>query len=204
MKALKLFASAVIVAMSTFSAAANATIMTFDSLEQAGTGYQFMPSYSENGFTLSAASLLSARQGNTGWYFGSASLFNNYSNGVTTLTKDGGGTFSINSIDLAPVATSYGGGAMVSFIGSMLGGGTVNASFTLNDTFTFQTFAFNGFSNLSSVSWTQTHPYHQFDNIALDVRAVSPVPEPETYAMLLAGLGLIGFMTRNRKKSSQA
>lgn len=28
---------------------------------------------------------------------------------------------------------------------------------------------------------------------------VSPVPEPETYGMLLAGLGLIGFMARRRK-----
>ncbi len=28
---------------------------------------------------------------------------------------------------------------------------------------------------------------------------VSPVPEPETYAMLLVGLGLVGFMTRRRK-----
>ncbi|ALQ50580.1 FxDxF family PEP-CTERM protein [Nitrosomonas ureae] len=30
--------------------------------------------------------------------------------------------------------------------------------------------------------------------------ATSPVPEPETYAMLLAGLGLIGFMTRRKKR----
>lgn len=28
---------------------------------------------------------------------------------------------------------------------------------------------------------------------------VTPVPEPETYAMLLAGLGLVGFMARRRK-----
>jgi uncharacterized protein YjiK len=28
---------------------------------------------------------------------------------------------------------------------------------------------------------------------------LSPVPEPETYAMLLAGLGLVGFMGRHRK-----
>jgi len=33
--------------------------------------------------------------------------------------------------------------------------------------------------------------------------AVAPVPEPETYAMLLAGLGLMGFMVR-RRKSEQA
>lgn len=29
--------------------------------------------------------------------------------------------------------------------------------------------------------------------------ATSPVPEPETYAMLLVGLGLIGFMTHRKK-----
>jgi hypothetical protein len=28
---------------------------------------------------------------------------------------------------------------------------------------------------------------------------ISPIPEPETYAMLLAGLGLVGFITRRRK-----
>ena len=31
---------------------------------------------------------------------------------------------------------------------------------------------------------------------------VSPVPEPETYAMLLAGLGLIGFAVRRRKAAA--
>ena len=28
---------------------------------------------------------------------------------------------------------------------------------------------------------------------------LTPVPEPETYAMFLAGLGLMGFMARRRK-----
>lgn len=32
--------------------------------------------------------------------------------------------------------------------------------------------------------------------------AVSSVPEPETYAMLLAGLGLVGFIARRRKQIS--
>ena len=29
--------------------------------------------------------------------------------------------------------------------------------------------------------------------------SITPVPEPETFAMLLAGLGLIGFTARRRK-----
>jgi hypothetical protein len=35
-----------------------------------------------------------------------------------------------------------------------------------------------------------------------DDRAVSAVPEPETYAMMLAGLGLMGFVARRRKQHS--
>jgi len=36
---------------------------------------------------------------------------------------------------------------------------------------------------------------------ALGSVAISPVPEPETYAMLLAGLGLIGAVARRRQKA---
>lgn len=34
--------------------------------------------------------------------------------------------------------------------------------------------------------------------------AVSPIPEPETYAMMLAGLGLLGVMARRRKQKAVA
>jgi hypothetical protein len=38
----------------------------------------------------------------------------------------------------------------------------------------------------------------------LNLTMAAPVPEPETYAMLLAGLGAIGFMSRRRKADGQA
>jgi len=43
-----------------------------------------------------------------------------------------------------------------------------------------------------------TGQYHGF-LLSDATTPVSPVPEPETYAMLLAGLGLIGFMARRRE-----
>jgi hypothetical protein len=37
---------------------------------------------------------------------------------------------------------------------------------------------------------------------ALPFASVSPVPEPETYAMMLSGLGLIGFVGRRKKQKA--
>ena len=33
--------------------------------------------------------------------------------------------------------------------------------------------------------------------------AMAPVPEPETYAMMLAGLGMLGFVARRRKQKAE-
>ena len=37
----------------------------------------------------------------------------------------------------------------------------------------------------------------------LDVLALAPVPEPETYAMMLSGLGLIGLSARRRMRGQR-
>jgi hypothetical protein len=44
----------------------------------------------------------------------------------------------------------------------------------------------------------------EFDNVALAINplAVSPVPEPETYSLLMAGLALIGAIVRRRSITS--
>ncbi len=50
--------------------------------------------------------------------------------------------------------------------------------------------------------WYNDEYNHSTLSILADVRNVtSPIPEPETYALLLAGLGLIGFVVRRRRNS---
>lgn len=68
------------------------------------------------------------------------------------------------------------------------------------------------FTSGETVSWTlQNTQLNQFSNITLHVNevfrntsgkflAVPQVPEPETYGMLLAGLGLVGVMARRRAR----
>jgi hypothetical protein len=41
-------------------------------------------------------------------------------------------------------------------------------------------------------------------NQTVELTSVAAIPEPETYAMLLAGLGLLGFEARRRKKLERA
>jgi hypothetical protein len=43
-------------------------------------------------------------------------------------------------------------------------------------------------------------PHNDWDDMVIGVN-IAPIPEPETYAMLLAGLGLMGFVARRRKQS---
>ena len=43
---------------------------------------------------------------------------------------------------------------------------------------------------------------HAYKASATDLAGyLAPVPEPETYAMLLAGLGLVGFMARRKAQA---
>ncbi|MFZ5523281.1 MAG: PEP-CTERM sorting domain-containing protein [Pseudomonadota bacterium] len=59
-------------------------------------------------------------------------------------------------------------------------------------TYTFGS-AFTGLLEFGSVNYADS----LYDSV-LYVQNVAVVPEPETYAMLLIGLGLIGFMVRRR------
>ena len=61
---------------------------------------------------------------------------------------------------------------------------------------------FEGFNRISiGYSSTVEDPNHTVHTVLRGViDTVSPIPEPETYATLLVGLGLVGFMARRRKQ----
>lgn len=63
---------------------------------------------------------------------------------------------------------------------------------------------FDGFNRVSiGFSSTVDDPNHTVHTVLRGViDTVSPIPEPETYAMLLAGLGLVSFIARRRSKLS--
>lgn len=78
-------------------------------------------------------------------------------------------------------------------------GGYVHQYTSLVYTYTtLQTLTFgNGFKGVNKLVFSSV--YAQVDNINL---STASVPEPETYAMLLAGLGLVGFAARRQTSSA--
>ena len=94
--------------------------------------------------------------------------------------------------------------------GAFIQGGTMTlkatdaqgfASYTLNDSTKSSFIGFVSNDALASVTLTPGNLFT--DGIWVSANdltlAVSAVPEPESYAMLLAGLGLMGWMARRRK-----
>ena len=181
-------------------AAASPVVIGFDSLMQDNDQTNEIGNvYRESGFEFSNLSnpFSFASFGTQNPFFnGSTALFNDNTDGQARLSQIGGGLFSLSSITLSTLAPGYTEeGTSVTFTGLLATGGSVMQSFNVADG-AAQTFSFSpNFSNLSAVTWSNEANFHQFDNIT-----VAAVPEPETYALMLSGLGLVAFAARRRSK----
>lgn len=79
--------------------------------------------------------------------------------------------------------------------------GVANFASGASGTLSFTTNAYVG-NNLNYAYWTQNN-YGNEHFTGFGTANVNAVPEPETYAMLLAGLGLMGAVARRRKLAAQ-
>ena len=179
-----------------FAGQASAVVIDFESLGQTGDSAVSVGSvYVEDGFALSNFGIneFSVWGASSPFSTGSTALMNDNDNGETTLVGIGNQAFNLYSIDLATMYPGYTeDGVDVTINGVKTNGSLVTQTFHVTDGLP-QTFSFSGFTNLAYVGWTNGAMYHQFDNIN-----VAAVPEPEGYAMFLAGLGMLGFMLRRR------
>jgi hypothetical protein len=119
------------------------------------------------------------------------------------MRRVGGGTFDLHSIDFTDEFNGrafVGFDRTVAFTFTSAGGAISQQSVAVNNFVGLETLVLDK-SGLQSVSWTGARGdggawTTQFDNVTWSVTAV---PEPETYALMLAGLARIGVVARRRK-----
>lgn len=194
-----------------FSNISNAAVYDFGSLLTASSGYTAPDSFESAPF----AQLSATDNGGGVWSF-VLNINNNLFSSFGSSAFIGSMSFDFTPDPLArPVSA---------FVDSNVDGVTSVSSTSgtglsgLTDIDFGTKFGQNASSRLSQSDWVQwsvsgltsgsslTNMYLHVQGIGTEDYSakyvpVSPVPEPETYAMLLAGLGLIGFTARRRKQN---
>jgi hypothetical protein len=197
---MKLNCLAAAAALGLAAAGAGAATIDFNELASPGTtmvdpltsgGYLFTNNCGSTGSCLGVWGTSESAQADPGH----AAVFVNHGGTHTTMAQVGGGNFDFYSIDLADVYDT-GVSSTMNFSFNFAAGGSISHAVTLDNLKGLQTFVFDQ-HGLSSVSWVTTagdSGWGQFDNIN-----TAAVPEPESYALMLAGLLAIGTLVRRRQ-----
>lgn len=182
MKLKKLLTATGIAAALLSASIAQANTNTFSGLTGSITS---LPSYTEDGITATPTS-------GSFWGWPSEGQLHLDPSGFAGNTVNftfASGLFNLNSLDIS-YASSGAVGALTAFDTSnnVLFTTNINASVT-------GTVNFGTWNNIARLQLVDSGSHLSVDNLTL----TAAVPEPETYALLLAGLGCMGAIVRRRK-----
>lgn len=183
-----------------------AATLTFDELASGlgGTTINVGNSYSHDGFTITGTpqpgwsnpGFHVVPAGSSNWT-GSAGLSYFQVGAQIELVAISAALFDVKSIDISR-GDSNSDLIPVGFTGTKADGTKVSQTYWFTDSvhgrnerFTFS----NDFRALKNLVWYQGAEWHQFDNLT-----VTAVPEPQSYALMLAGLGVLAGVARCRSK----
>jgi len=216
--------AAAVIAVSSISTAQAAQFVTGYDVSNARTSGYGGWTHTYSGAITSAGGGLFNYTGGNGTLNDGVISANNLSNQLFSLADNSSITLHLNSPTFLSELNIFGAtgsgngipgiltGATLSFGGlsqvfSSTPWGPTCTSGLCNDKFSFAGTSLASIAtNVITLSNFQVAPgpwstYFNASEISISgVAAVSPVPEPETYAMLLAGLGLMGGMARRRKQ----
>ena len=194
--------AALLAALSGTTLAASADVVTFEDLPL----YTPAASFSSNGFTFSGscyggvyANQLVAHLDGEKVYNGSQYLIWGWgSGGVLDIRRNDQTSFDLRSLDLGNSYLTNSDGA-IQLTADFAAGGNYSTTLAIGDA--FQTFQL-GLRGLSALHLQRLEDGTWDSYTAIDNLNVAAVPEPETYAMLLAGLGVV--VTAARRRSTLA
>jgi hypothetical protein len=164
-------------------------------------------SYSGNVYSASIPGTAAEPAGDTSHYGAAepASAGQPFTNATLTLAPGYELTslsFDLGSLDSYNSLTFYSGNgeAPVTFTGSQLTA-TPDGNQMSDLTNRRYYFTFGAADDIDQIVFSSTYPAFEFDNFAA---AVSAVPEPATWAMMIFGFGFVGFMARNARQKNAA
>ena len=189
----KLFAGAALAAaLATATTAAHATVVTFDDAAGNAILDQAQSQFSDQGLTFTSNGTYmyvwdgSSPNGNGT----NANIFAGFNSGDNeVITKTGGGTFNLDSLDMA--ISWYDANPSETI--------TVNgAPLTITDTLTTYNLNLNGVTSVTITGVPSNSGYWLADNIS------AGVPEPATWAVMLVGFGGLGVSMRRQRRKQAA